>query len=294
MGRLNSPSRSAILRHRKHWFAAVVALGLVALTAVQATAQVVPAPSPVLLALGGAVHARTSIAELAIANPALVGDSLSAVAAACPGALASVDLTAIAAAISLPAIDRCRFGASLTGLTTGPYRRIEANVHVAYTVTRSMCAGVTLGVRTIAIDHYGSTFLPRVDVGVLAHLSPTVALGAALANLLGRTDDGDAPPRCLSLGTAADLGDRTIGSLDVMAAPGRIIATSLGLSTAIADGVAILGSLSSGPAAIALGATVRCPDHLDVDVAARWSSEVGIRESIAVRFDVPATITADP
>lgn len=153
-------------------------------------------------------------------------------------------------------LERVSLGIDGRYLAAGAYVEGRGALLVGYRPTDRLDIGIAVGMTATAIDGYGSTMTPTLDIGVLGRPAQNVTIGAAYANIARGGIDASTPRRRLSIGAAYRPDSTLLLSLDVEHRDGEV-ASGLGLSWSPLSALELRGGLGAGPTRAGLGVAYR-------------------------------------
>ena len=258
-------------------------------------------PATAQLAEGGARHLALGRAGVALGaqawgavNPATwatVGDRRVALEGSQISGLSDLRLGAASAASPTP------LGTvALSGRTFGGGARRETRVVVgvarplALSGSRTLDAGLAVGVESASTDGFGSVSTLLLDAGVQGDLLPALRLGLAARNLLGigRSQEADlkrsiSTVPTLAAGLAYTPSDRAVLVLDALHDLDRGLSVRGGVEVLPVDALALRVGVSTEPVRLTAGLGVLA-GPLRVDVSAEQHETLGLTPAFGVEF----------
>jgi hypothetical protein len=233
------------------------------------------------LARAGAIAARHDW-RLARWNPsALYGAprSFHATVETAAGALAGLVDGAILCVA--PVDSTTSVGASLAGVSYGPYGHVEIAAAAARRLAGDWTAGAQLRFASLAVTDYGVAHALLVDAGVLGRLHPTIAVGVVARNITGSSLRGVPLPQQIALGIALPVADSIELGLDLLHDVGRDVTTAAGITIGVAEGLCVSVGAAL-PTIVASCGFAYDDGSICVEVACAWWESAGARLSAGV------------
>ena len=161
---------------------------------------------------------------------------------------------------------------------------------LALSPSRTLDAGVAVGVESASTDGFGSVATLLLDAGVQADLVPALRVGLAARNLLGvgRGLDADlqrsiSTVPTLAAGLAYTPSDRAVLVLDALQDLDRGLSLRGGVEVRPVDALALRVGVSSEPARLTAGLGVLA-GPLRVDVSAEQHETLGLTPAFGVEL----------
>lgn len=239
--------------------------------------------SPMETALAGSITARAESPWCARGNPASLaaarGRSLHISFA--PSSLGIEGYQEGAMMAEIPLDSTIAMGVMLDAVGVSGYREITGSAAGSIRISSTIVLGAALSLHSLAIDGYGSTMAPSVDLGALAWLTESIRFGAALENVSrGGVADSELPQR-VSFGFALDLGRGVTFSLDGMHELRRNASILLGISLHPARGFTLRAGAASPPGTLALGASYES-EGTSFEYGGAYTTPLGLRHSVGI------------
>lgn len=184
---------------------------------------------------------------------------------------------------------RLGLGLALGSMGSSLYRESAFRAGAAWKVRQDLSAGLTLGGQQLAIQGYGSSLAPGVDVGLLGRPVPQLAVGVAARNL-NRPRIGDPPQELaqeLSAGLAYRPTLRATAALHLHAQKGWPVQWRFGQEFWLWKGLAARAGYSAKPASVSGGVGLKWAGY-SFGYAVRTHPDLGLSHCLTLSFSRPS------
>jgi hypothetical protein len=173
----------------------------------------------------------------------------------------------------------CTFSVSGSLLGEDLYRESSICIGLAHSYSERLKLGTRFKLLWLSVRGFASELSPEIDLGVQAVPLPQFTAGASVNNLLGSMKDSAGPTSSIGLSLGA-LRSKVVASATQNRGGTR---TGLGGMVEVGSRMEILVGISSHPNQLSAGLEVSLAT-LIVAIAVEWHSELGLSESIGIRF----------
>jgi hypothetical protein len=230
----------------------LLALILSPLIPVAALTQTRVMENPFALSVAGSGTARSGALWSPRGNPAAFGDDTlrcTLLVSFMPILYAIPRFHQEGIALTIPSGSERQVGLALESIGVPGYQQIDGSVTGAMQAVAGVSVGATLGARWLAVERYGSEFTGSIELGLLASLTPSIAVGGAFGEDIG----SDGEEMRLSLGFAVRSGETTILSIDAAQQLRHQPELSIAATTRPVPELTVRCGVGLGPPRIALG-----------------------------------------
>ncbi len=237
-------------------------------------------------AMGGGGVALGGDAWLALRNPALLaGVATMAAVSSTPWRFGFTELSSSAAVWTQP-FAFCAAALTLTRSGSPLYRETEAAVSAGAAFGAGLAIGMSARVLNVAIERYGSTTVPLVDVGATAEPLPSLTLGLRAGNVTLSSLRGvvyDRLPSLLHLGAVWRADSTVLLLVELEKDPRWPVLARVGGELQVGDALYLRAGSTLAPWTASGGFAVRWQRFI-VEYACQWHPDLGASHTFGIGF----------
>lgn len=191
----------------------------------------------------------------------------------------SIGLIGTSAGLSLliPLDSLTTVHAQLHGVTVASYRETDASVGISRQIG-SLSGSVSLHLNAVAIEQYGSSLAPTLDVALQMPLTPEVTFGAVATNVSGSRHADQPLPYTLGVGLAIRPDSALTLSIDALSESIGPLSLRTGLTWDAIELLRFRFGLGTAPSRVGLGLGLRIGSY-DIDIASEYRPGLGLRHA---------------
>ncbi len=165
----------------------------------------------------------------------------------------------------------------LRGMTVESYREIDGSIGSARRIG-SFHAALEIHLNAVAIESYGSSFEPTIDVAILMPITPEVTFGTNATNVTGSAHADHDLPWSLGAGVALRPDSVVTLSLDALLESNAPLSFRAGLSWDPLESLSLRCGLGSTPSRVGLGLGLQVGSY-EFDIGSEYRTALGLRHA---------------
>ncbi|HOJ03046.1 MAG TPA: hypothetical protein PK916_03490 [Bacteroidota bacterium] len=237
-------------------------------------------------AMGGGGVAVGGDAWLALRNPALLaGSTAMAAVSSTPWRYGFTELSSSAAAWT-HTFAFCGAALTLTRSGSPLYRETEAAVSAGTAFGAGLAIGMSARMLNVAIERYGATTVPMVDVGATADALPSLTFGIRASNVTLSSLGGvvrDRLPSLMHLGAAWRADSTVLLLVDVEKDPRWPVLVRVGGEVQVGEALLFRAGSTLAPWTASGGFAIRWQRFI-VEYACQWHPDLGATHTFGIGF----------